>query len=44
VATADGTSVTDGVAKIVTADPRVVGVGDSLFGNMPCQTYRWIES
>jgi hypothetical protein len=27
----DGSSVTDAVAKIVTADPRVCSVGDALF-------------
>jgi hypothetical protein len=37
----DGSSVTDGVAKVVVADPRVVGVGDALFENMPGQTWRW---
>ena len=26
-----------------TADHRVVGVGDSLFRNMPSQTWRWAE-
>jgi hypothetical protein len=39
----DGSSVTDAVAKIVTADPRVVGVGDALFKNMPGQTWRYVE-
>jgi hypothetical protein len=39
----DGTSITDEVAKIVTADHRVVGIGDSLFRNMPSQTWRWAE-
>jgi hypothetical protein len=39
----DGTSVTDEIAKIVTADHRVVGVGDSLFHNMPSQIWRWAE-
>jgi hypothetical protein len=39
----DGTAVTDDVAKITTADHRVVGIGDSLFRNMPSQTWRWAE-
>ena len=39
----DGTSVTDAVAKLVTADPRVVSVGDALFKDMPGQTWRYIE-
>jgi hypothetical protein len=39
----DGTSVTDEVAKIVTADRRVLSVGDALFKNMPGQTWRYVE-
>jgi hypothetical protein len=39
----DGTIVTDEVAKIVTADHRVVGVGDALFKNMPGQIWRYVE-
>jgi hypothetical protein len=39
----DGTSVTDEVAKIVTADRRVHGGGDALFENMPGQTWRYVE-
>jgi hypothetical protein len=39
----DGTAVTDAAAKIVTADPRVVSVGDSLFHFTPAQTWRWVD-
>jgi hypothetical protein len=39
----DGTTVTDEVAKIVTAGHRVVGVGDALFKNMPGQIWRYVE-
>jgi hypothetical protein len=39
----DGTSITDEVAKIVTADHRVLSVGDALFENMPGQTWRYVD-
>jgi hypothetical protein len=39
----DGTCVTDEVAKIVTADHRVLSVGDALFKNMPGQAWRYVE-
>jgi hypothetical protein len=39
----DGSTVTDAVAKIVTADHRVLSVGDALFKNMPGQTWRFTE-
>jgi hypothetical protein len=38
-----GQRVDDEVAKIVVQDHNVVGVGDSLFGNTPSQTWRWTE-
>jgi signal-transduction protein with cAMP-binding, CBS, and nucleotidyltransferase domain len=37
----DGTSVTEEVPKIMTADHRVLSVGDALFKNMPGQTWRY---
>ena len=39
----DGTSVTDKVPKVVTADHRVLSVGDALFKNMPGQAWRYVE-
>jgi hypothetical protein len=39
----DGTNVTDEVAKIITADHRVISVGDALFRNMPGQTWSYVE-
>jgi hypothetical protein len=39
----DGTSVTDEVSKVVTADHRVLSVGDALFKNMPGQAWRYVE-
>ena len=32
-----------GTTKIITADHCVVGVADSLFRNMPSQTWRWAK-
>lgn len=39
----DGTSVADKVPKVVTADHRVLSVGDALFKNMPGQAWRYGE-
>src|SRR5262245_16598293 len=39
----DDTSVTNEVAKIVTADHRVLSVGDALFKNIPGQAWRYVE-
>ena len=39
-----GRYVTDAVAKIVIADKRVVGVGDTLFADETSQTWRFIET
>jgi hypothetical protein len=39
-----GVKVSDEVARIVTFDRRVAGVGDSLFGVELSQTWRWIEA
>jgi hypothetical protein len=38
-----GIFVTDEVAKLVIAQPDIVGCGDSLFHNFPSQTWRHIE-
>jgi hypothetical protein len=40
----DGSTVSDAVAAIVTADHRVVGVGDALLRGLPSQTYRFSEA
>jgi hypothetical protein len=39
-----GVKVSDEVARIVTFDHRVVGIGDSLFGVELSQTWRWNEA
>jgi hypothetical protein len=39
----DGSAVTDELAKIVVADHRVVGAGDTLFRNLPSQVWRWAD-
>ena len=36
-----GATVTDAAARVLIANPNVVGVGDVLFDGMPSQTYRW---
>jgi hypothetical protein len=38
-----GRSVPDEVAQIVTQNKTVVGVGDALFGDIPAQTWRFVE-
>ena len=40
----DGTPVPGAIARRVTADPCVVGVGDSLFPSGPCQTFRHVSA
>ena len=39
-----GRYVTDAVARIVIADKRVAGVGDTLFADGTSQTWRFIET
>jgi hypothetical protein len=36
-----GHQVSDDVAKLVIASSSVAGVGDALFHDVPCQTFRW---
>jgi hypothetical protein len=38
-----GSSVPNEVAKLVVADPRVLAVGDTLFKDLPSQTWRWTD-
>ena len=38
-----GSPVASDVAALVTADPRVSGVGDTLFAGMNSQTFRYVE-
>ena len=40
----DRSYVGEGIAKIVIADSRVVGVGDSLLVGIPSQTFRYVET
>jgi hypothetical protein len=40
-ALSNGCEVSDAVAQLVIASSSVVGVGDALFENAACQTYRW---
>ncbi len=39
----DGKPVRDEVALTLTRDPRVVGVGDALFGRALSQTFRYCD-
>jgi hypothetical protein len=39
----NGMAVTNAVARVLVASPNVVGVGDTLFGEGPSQTFRWVE-
>jgi hypothetical protein len=38
-----GAAVTDAVARVLIANPNIIGVGDALFDGTPSQTYRWAE-
>jgi hypothetical protein len=40
----DGTKVAADIAKIVTTNVNVIGVGDCLFGSELSQTFRYIEN
>jgi hypothetical protein len=40
----DGTVVDLAVARIVTKSKSVVSVGDVLFGGMPAQSWRYVET
>lgn len=39
----NGQHVSATVARILTFDRRIAGVGDSLFGAALSQTWRWVE-
>jgi hypothetical protein len=39
----DGTCVASHIALMVVNDLRIVGVGDSLFDDVPCQTWHYVD-
>jgi hypothetical protein len=39
----DGRKISDEVARLVTTDHRVIGVGDALFQGMTAQSFRYVE-